>query len=84
MVFTQPRALDERRELARVLVERLGYRMPLALDSMDNAADKAYAAWPERIYVVAAGGRIVYKGEMGPFGFLPEDAEAALRTILPQ
>jgi hypothetical protein len=28
------------------------------------------------------GGRVVYKGEMGPFGFLPEEAEKALADFL--
>lgn len=63
-------------------MERLKYRLPLAIDAMDNAADKAFAAWPERIYVVAPGGRIAYKGDMGPFGFHPEEAERALASLL--
>jgi hypothetical protein len=49
---------------------------------MDNPADKAYAAWPERIYVIGVGGRIVYKGGMGPFGFKPADAQEALAAYL--
>jgi hypothetical protein len=49
---------------------------------MDNVADKACAAWPERIYVVGQGGRIVYKGGMGPFGFKPEEAEKSLAAHL--
>jgi hypothetical protein len=82
LVFRQPKLFEERRALARVLVERLQYRLPLAIDAMDNAADKAFAAWPERIYVVAPGGRIAYKGDMGPFGFHPEKAESALSSLV--
>ena len=82
VVFRQPTTFEERKELAKVLVERLKYRVPLAIDGMDNAADKAYAAWPERIYVIGAGGTIVYKGGMGPFGFEPEEAEKALAEYL--
>jgi hypothetical protein len=52
--------------------------MPVAVDGVDNAADKAYAAWPERIYVIGQGGRIVFKGGMGPFGFKPDEAEKKL------
>jgi hypothetical protein len=82
LVFNQPKLFDERRGLARVLVERLQYRLPLAIDGMDNAADRAFAAWPERIYVIAPGGRVAYKGEMGPFGFHPEEAEKALAALV--
>ncbi len=82
LVFNQPRSFDERKELAKILVERLKYRMPLAIDAIDNRADKEFAAWPERIYVIAAGGRIAYKGGMGPFGFHPEEAEKALAALM--
>ncbi len=47
-----------------------------------NKAENAYAAWPERLYVVAAGGRIVYRGRLGPFGFEPAEMEKALAKHL--
>jgi Iodothyronine deiodinase len=49
---------------------------------MDARADKAYAAWPERIYVLGVGGRIEYKAEPGPFGFKPDDAEKSLKRLV--
>ena len=82
LVFNQPRAFGERQELARILVERLRYRMPVAIDSMDNRADKAFAAWPERIYILGPGGKVLYKGGMGPFEFDPEAAGKALAELL--
>ena len=80
-VFNQPKTFEERKALAKVLVERLKYRMPLAVDTLDNQAETIFAAWPERIYILGAGGRVLYKGEMGPFGFHPEDAEKALAAL---
>jgi hypothetical protein len=82
IVIQQPRAFEERREAAKILVERLKFDMPVAIDSMDNKAEAAYAAWPERLYVVATGGRIVYRGGLGPFGFDPEEMEKALAAHL--
>jgi hypothetical protein len=82
-VFDQPKTFEERKALAKVLVERLKYRMPLAVDSIDDRAGKLFAAWPERIYILGAGGRVLYKGEMGPFGFHPEEAEKALAALPP-
>ena len=81
-VFKQPRADEERRTLARLLPDRLKYKLPVSLDPIDGRADKAFAAWPERIYVIGVGGRIEYKGEPGPFGFKPEEAEKQLKRLL--
>jgi len=81
-VFKQPRAFAERKELAKILVERLKYRVPVAIDSMDNRTDKAFAAWPERIYILGEGGKVLYKGGPGPFGFEPEEAEKALAGVV--
>jgi hypothetical protein len=78
LIFRQPQSFAERKGLAKVLVEKLGYRLPLAIDSIDNLADRAYAAWPERIYVLAQGGKVLYKARPGPFGFEPDEAEKAL------
>ena len=82
-VFNQPRVFDERKALAKVLVDRLKYRLPVAIDTMDNRTENAFAAWPERIYILGAGGKVLYKGGMGPFGFHPDEAEKALATIVP-
>jgi hypothetical protein len=82
VILDQPRTFEERREAARLLVDRFEYGLPLALDAMDDKAEAAYAAWPERLYVVAKGGRIVYRGGLGPFGFHPEEMERALAAHL--
>jgi Iodothyronine deiodinase len=82
IVLDQPKTDDSRRDAAKILVDKLQYRLPLALDPIDDRVGKAFAAWPERIYVVGAGGRILYKGGMGPFGFHPEEAETLLAAQL--
>jgi hypothetical protein len=82
VVFKQPKVFAERMEAAKILVERLHYKAPVAIDSMDNLAETAFAAWPERLYILAVGGRVIYKGGMGPFEFDPEEAEKALRAHL--
>jgi hypothetical protein len=81
IVVNQPKTLEARKELAKILVERLKYKAPLAIDPIDNRADKAFAAWPERVYVLGRGGKVLYKGAMGPFGFHPEEAEKVLAAI---
>ncbi len=81
-VFNQPRTMDERLKLAHLLPDRLKLRLPVVVDPMDGRADKAFAAWPERIYVLAPGGRVVYRAELGPFGFAPDEAERSLKRLL--
>lgn len=45
---------------------------------MNNSAERAYAAWPERLYIIAADGRIAYKGGLGPRDYRPEEVRAWL------
>jgi len=81
--YPQPRSLAQRVAIAGDFVRRFQYRVPLAVDAMDNRADALYGAWPERIYVVDEGGRVAYKGKLGPFGFHPEELEAWLARRFP-
>jgi type I thyroxine 5'-deiodinase len=82
IVFRQPTSHEERKAAAGVLVERLKYRLPLALDGMDGRAERAFSAWPERIYILGSGGRVLYKGGMGPFDFDPLEAEKSLVRLV--
>ena len=50
------------------------------IDKDDNKVNAAYAGWPDRMYVVAADGKIAYKGGPGPGGFKPAEVEAWLRA----
>ncbi len=76
--YRQPRTLDARVAIAADFVERFEYDIPLVVDSMENAADEAYAGWPERLYVIDEDGRVAYKGGVGPFGYDPDELEAWL------
>jgi Iodothyronine deiodinase len=75
-------SLEDRSSAARAGVARLGLTMPVLVDGMDDAVSEAFAAWPERIYVVDRDGRIAYTGGPGPFEFDPDDAASALDGLL--
>ena len=62
--------------------EQTGYEVPIVVDTMENAAEEAFAAWPERLYVVDATGTIAYKGGVGPMDFDPDELEAWLARRL--
>ena len=76
--YPQPKSIDDRLVIARDFVSRTGYAIPMVVDDMANAINEAYAAWPERLYVVDEKKTIAYKGATGPFGFHPEEVEAWL------
>jgi type I thyroxine 5'-deiodinase len=56
--------------------------IPFLIDDMEDTANKAYSAWPDRIYIVGKDGKIAYKGSPGPQGFKPDEAKAKLKEIL--
>ncbi len=56
--------------------------IPGVVDDLKDTASAAYAAWPDRIFVVGTDLKIAYAGGRGPGGFKPDEAKAALRKIL--
>ena len=49
---------------------------------MKNTANRAYAAHPDRLYIVGSDGKVAYHGGRGPFNFNPAEAKRALAKIL--
>jgi type I thyroxine 5'-deiodinase len=72
----------ERRLTAKRCADSLGLDVPMVVDGVDDAVNMAYSAWPERLYVLKPGGVIHYKGDLGPSGFKPAAAAAALAELL--
>ena len=82
VIFHKPKDWGERQSVAQACCTRLNLSMPCVVDSIDNAVDNLYAAWPERIFVLDRDGKITYAGKQGPWGFKPKQAERALRRAL--
>lgn len=82
--ITDPRSLEERRKVAGAFAEQLKLTLPILVDTLDDQANKAYAGWPDRLYVLDAQGKIALKGEPGPRGFTPavKEAPAVLERLL--
>jgi hypothetical protein len=76
--YAQPKTLEQRVAIANDFVQRQKYPLPFGIDDMNDAADHAYSAWPERLYVIDEHGRIAYAGGMGPFKYDPEEVRAWL------
>jgi type I thyroxine 5'-deiodinase len=82
VLVQQHRSMDERVEVGQTCMLKMALRMPAVVDEMDDAVARAYAAMPERLYLVGADGRVAYKGGMGPMFFRPQDWERAIESHL--
>ena len=79
-----PATLEERAAAAHECTARAPTPIPVALDGVDDEVASSYGGWPDRLYLVGRHGRIAYQGGEGPFGFLPEELEAAIERELAQ
>lgn len=77
-----PMSDSERAELAETCALRLVIRMPVLLDGITNEVARQYGGWPDRLYLISKDGRIAFQGELGPFGFKPDELEMAIQKEL--
>ena len=81
VVFAAPKSMDERYGIASSCVRKLNIKMPAVVDTFDDAVERAYTGWPDRLYVIDKEGRIAYKSAPGPFGFKPLEARQVLAKL---
>ena len=74
----QPATAKERTAVAKTCCTSLGITMPMVVDDMDDRVGHLYSGMPDRLYVLDADGRVIYKGGRGPFGFKVGEMEQAL------
>jgi len=82
VVFASPRSEEERAFVAGACVRKLGVEIPAVLDEFGNSTESAYTAWPDRLYLIDARGKVAYKSAPGPFGFHPEELATALGKVV--
>jgi thiol-disulfide isomerase/thioredoxin len=77
-----PQSMEERVQVAGQACAFFKTAIPALVDTMDNATDRAYAAWPSRIFVVDLNGKLAVHGAPGPAGLEPaaRATEAWLKT----
>lgn len=79
----QPRTYEERLKVAGECMKGMKLSIPCLVDDMQNTAQRAYAGWPDRFYVIDKEGKVAYRGGPGPGGFKPAEAEEALKKLVP-
>jgi hypothetical protein len=77
------RTLAERCAVAGTCLTKLGIEFPAIVDDEANSTERAYTAWPDRLYVIDRDGRVAYKSKPGPFGFKPDGVRSTLEKLLP-
>jgi len=82
VLFTQHQSMQERIEVGEACMIKLALEPPAIAGEMDGLVAKAYAAMPERLYLIGKDGNIAYKGGMGPMFFRPLEWGQAIREYL--
>ena len=82
VIFEQPSTMDKREEVAESCGIHLELSIPMLIDEMSNQVDEAYAALPERLYLIDEEGRVAYRSAWGPMGFNTDEFEEAIRVQL--
>jgi hypothetical protein len=82
ILIATERTFGERDRQAEICVVKLGIHIPALVDDMQDTTERAYTAWPDRLYVIDREGRIAFKSEAGPFGFHPKLMAKALQPLV--
>jgi len=82
IAVTDPVSDGERSQVGTICSLQLHIRMPVLLDAVDDGVARAYGAWPDRLYLIGRNGRVAWQGGPGPFGFKPDELDAAIRNEL--
>lgn len=62
------------------MLDSVEFNCPVMVDNMDNEANKAYAGFPIRLYIIK-GQRIEYAGGTGPTFYKPKEVEQWLQRF---
>ena len=79
MAISSHKTQSERCAMARFLSTHNASRCPVLVDTMLNAANIAYGAFPIRLYVIKDD-HVVYQGGAGPTGYKIEEVSDWLKT----
>lgn len=82
ILFEDPKTLVDRRKVAAEFAKQFKVSLPILVDPIDDPMEKSFAAWPDRIYVIDADGKIAFKGAPGPRGFKVDEVPPMLRKLL--
>jgi thiol-disulfide isomerase/thioredoxin len=71
IAINDPKTMEQRVTVAQKACAYFKTKIPGLVDTMDDATDRAYAAWPSRIFLVDVNGSVAVHGAPGPRGLVP-------------
>lgn len=77
----EARSTTERAETARAFFRKMQSASTVLVDGVEGAVNDAFAARPERLYILA-GGNVVYRGGEGPFNYNMDECVRELRALV--
>ena len=80
--IAQPTSFLRRSEVAATCCSDLKITVPVLVDDMEDTVANAYNAWPDRLFILGADGKIAYRGDRGPRGFKVDEMESALAKLV--
>ena len=82
-VVEEPLTVQERIAVAKRCDAKLDLSaFTVVIDNIKDTTNLAYAAFPDRLYLVDGEGRIAYAGGRGPHEFFPNELEDSIREQL--
>ena len=82
MSLAEPRSLEERAGNAALCRQRLSIPYEAVLDGMEGEAEKAFAAFPSRAYVIDREGTVTFSMALDEQRLRPEALHTALEAVL--
>ena len=75
---------EQKRGYAASCVRKLKIPYTATVDPLDNGTDKAYVAWPSRVYLVDKQGRVAFNSLLDELNFEASRLDAALKWEIAQ
>jgi Flp pilus assembly protein TadD/peroxiredoxin len=73
--------MTARADQAVSCTRKLHLPFPALVDNLDGTVERAYQAWPSRVFVIAQDGRIEYSSHLTELDFHPDQMEQALSRV---
>ena len=71
--------LADKQDHAAMCTRKLHLPFPALVDGMDGAVEKAYNAWPSRLFVIGENGRVLYSSRLTELDFDRQEMSEVLR-----
>jgi tetratricopeptide (TPR) repeat protein len=80
--LADPTTFEQKRGYAASCVRKLKIPYTAAVDPLDNGAEKAYVAWPSRVYLVDRQGRVAFNSLLDELNFDATMLDSVLQSAI--